>query len=193
MNFTVEPIGDPKMGMLVYRNVLNKELGQIRIRFSPSCDYYYYELFLIDGSRSDDDESDEGEAGKNGSQNQASRFSVKNSLSPLIPNTIQFVFKNQILERKQLSANQANTLISLLKELSPRITLKDERKDFHEVVPCVFSALEVESWRLSYSFSWSNSDDINFKKQLKGINNFVDLVQDSIVVDFSKLDMPRYL
>lgn len=29
MNFTVEPIGDPKMGMLVYRNVLNKELGLV--------------------------------------------------------------------------------------------------------------------------------------------------------------------
>lgn len=174
-------------------SVLNKELGQIRIRFSPSCDYYYYELFLMDGSRSDDDESDEEKNGKNGSQNQASRFSVKNSLSPLIPNTIQFVFKNQIHVREQLSTNQANALISLLKKLSPWITLKDERKDFYEVMPCVFSALEVESWRLSYSFSWSNSDNMNFKKQLKEFNTFVYLIQDSIAVDFSKLDMPRYL
>ncbi len=49
-------------------SVLNKELGQIRIRFSSSCDYYYYELFLIDGSRGDDDESGEEKIGKNGSQ-----------------------------------------------------------------------------------------------------------------------------
>ncbi len=60
-------------------------------------------------------------------------------------------------------------------------------------MPCVFSALEVESWRLSYSFSWSNSDSMNFKKQLKEFNTFVNLIQDAIAVDFSKLDMPRYL
>ncbi len=174
-------------------SVLDNELGQIRVRFSPSCNYYYYELFLIDGSRSDDDESDEGGIGKNGSQNQASRFSVKNSLSPLIPNTIQFVFENQIHVREQLSTNQANVLIKGLKEFSPFLVFKEEQKDLSKVLPFIVSALEVESWRLSYSFSWSNSDDINFKKQLKGINNFVDLIQDSIAVDFSKLDMPRYL
>ena len=169
--------------------LLNREVGPIRIKYSPSCDYYYYELFLKDGSRSNDEDDDS----KNGSQNQTSLFSVKNSLSPLIPNTIQFVFKDQIHVREQLSINQSKLLISLLKEFSPCITLKDERKDFSEVNPCIFSSLTVESWRLSYSFSWSNSDDINFKKQLKNINAFVNLVQDSISVDYSKLDMPMYL
>ena len=169
--------------------LLNREVGPIRIKYSPSCDYDYYELFLKDGSRSNDEDDDS----ENGSQNQTSLFSVKNSLSPLIPNTIQFVFKDQIHVREQLSINQSKLLISLLKEISPCITLKDERKDFSEVIPCIFSSLTVESWRLSYSFSWSNSDDINFKKQLKSINAFVNLVQDSISVDYSKLDMPRYL
>jgi len=169
--------------------VLNREVGPIRVKYSPSCAYYYYELFLKDGSRSNDEDDDS----ENSSQNEADRFLVKSSLSPLIPNTIQFVFKDQIHVREQLSVNQSKLLISLLKEISPCITLKDERKDFSEVIPCVFSSLKVESWRLSYSFSWSNSDDLNFKKQLKSINAFVNLIHDSINVDFSKLDMPRYL
>ncbi len=170
-------------------SLLNREVGPIRIKYSPSCDFYYYELFLKDGSRSNDEDDDS----ENNSQNEANRFLVKNSLSPLIPNTIQFVFEDQIHVREQLNINQSKLLISLLKEFSPCITLKSERKDFSEVIPCVFSSLEVESWRLSYSFSWSNSDNLNFKKQLKSINAFVNLIHDSINVDFSKLDMPTYL
>lgn len=71
----------------------------IRIRFLPSHDYYYYVLFSVEGSRVSDEDDD----GENSSQNQASHFLVKNSLSPSIPNTIGFVFKNQIHIREQLS------------------------------------------------------------------------------------------
>ena len=106
--------------------VLNREVGPIRVKYSPSCAYYYYELFLKDGSRSNDEDDDS----ENSSQNEADRFLVKSSLSPLIPNTIQFVFKDQIHVREQLSVNQSKLLISLLKEISPCITLKNERKDF---------------------------------------------------------------
>ncbi len=36
--------------------VLNREVGPIRVKYSPSCAYYYYELFLKDGSRSNDED-----------------------------------------------------------------------------------------------------------------------------------------
>ena len=163
-------------------------LGPIRIRFFETpVRHFYYELFIVDGSYSDDLADDELDL----ETDQQNMLSLVNQLSPQNPNTIQFVYKNEVLVKRQLNQKEIQKIVEKIKKIKPEIILTPE--EYIDVLPDISQEIQVESYRLTYSYTWSSSEALSCPKQLKEIMGLSDFIPTLIDVDYSGLDMPMYL
>ncbi len=118
------------------------------------------------------------------------RMVLTNPLSPKNSNTIQFVYRGDVLTKRQLSDSEAGKVIQIIKKIQPRILLQEE--EMHDVCPDISQEIQIQTHRLTYSFTWSTSEALSCPKQLKEVIDLSNLIPELIDVDFSGLDMPIY-
>ena len=118
------------------------------------------------------------------------RMVLTDPLSPKNPNTIQFVYRGDVLTKRQLSDSEAEKVIQIIKKIQPHILLKEE--EMCDVIPDISHEIQIQTYRLTYSFSWSTSEALSSPKQLKEVIDLSNLIPELIDVDFSCLDMPIY-
>ena len=119
------------------------------------------------------------------------RLRLVNHLSPKNPNTIQFVYKNEVLVKRQLDQIEAKKLVAKIKKIKPAIQLIPEEKIFQE--PEIGHEIQVESRRMTRSYYWSSSEALSSPKQLKEIIGLHELIPSLIDVGYKDLEMPMYL
>ncbi len=119
------------------------------------------------------------------------RLRLVNHLSPKNPNTIQFVYKNEVLVKRQLDQIEVKKLVTKIKKIKLAIQLIQEEGSF--MCPDITHEIQIESRRMSFSYYWSSSEALSSPKQLKEIIDLHELIPDLIDVDYSGLDMPVYL
>ncbi len=166
-------------------------IGPIRIRFfNTPVRYFYYELYLLDGSNLDETDEDR-IVSIELDNDQQNRVTLLNQLSPKKSNTIQFVYKNEVLVKRQLNQIEVQKVVENIKKINPVIQLIPEEDSY--VLPDISHEIQVESYRLTYSYTWSSSDALSCPKQLKKIIDLSELIESLIDVDYAGLDMPMYL
>lgn len=165
-----------------------KSLGPIRIRFFETpVRYFYYEIFIVDGGYSDDLGDDELDL----ETDQQNMLSLVNQLSPKNPNTIQFVYKNEVLAKRQLNQKEIQKIAEKINKIKPEIILTPE--ECIDVMPDISQEIQIETYRLTYSYTWSSSEALSCPNQLKEIIDLSEFIPTLIDVDYSGLDMPMYL
>ena len=170
--------------------MIEDSTGPIRLRlFTTDVRYFYYELYLIDGT-SEDESYEEFMDGLDPDADH-NRLRLVNHLSPKNPNTIQFVYKNEVLVKRQLDQIEVKKLVAKIKKIKLAIQLMQEEGSF--MCPDITHEIQIESRRMSFSYYWSSSEALSSPKQLKEIINLHELIPDLIDVDYSGLDMPVYL
>jgi hypothetical protein len=96
--------------------LIKNNIGPIRIRFfNTPVRYFYYELYLLDGSNLDETDEDRIESIELDSDQQ-NRVTLLNQLSPKKPNTIQFVYKNEVLVKRQLNQIEVQKVVENIKK-----------------------------------------------------------------------------
>lgn len=166
-------------------------IGRIRIRFfNTPVRYFYYELYLLDGNNLDETDEDRIESIEL-DNDQQNRVTLLNQLSPKKPNTIQFVYKNEVLVKRQLDQMEVQKVVEKIKKIKPEIILTPE--EYIDVLPDISKEIQVESYRLTYSYTWSSSEALSCPNQLKEIMGLSEFIPTLIDVDYSGLDMPMYL
>ena len=170
--------------------LMKNNIGPIRIRFfDTDVRHYYYELFLMDGEvDADDDYADFLDSFDPDADHH--RMVLTNPLSPKNPNTIQFVYRRDVLTKRQLSDSETGKITQIIKKIQPNIMLKEE--EMHDVCPDISNEIQIQTYRLTYSFTWSTSEALSCPKQLKEVIDLSNLIPELIDVDFSCLDMPIY-
>ena len=118
-------------------------------------------------------------------------MSLVNQLSPKNPNTIQFVYKNEVLVKRQLNQKEIQKIVEKIKKIKPEIILTPEEN--RDVLPDISQEIQVESYRLTYSYTWSSSEALSCPNKLKEIMGLSEFIPTLIDVDYSGLDMPMYL
>ncbi len=170
--------------------MIQNSIGPIRLRFfNTDVRYFYYELFLIDGEADADDDYAEFLDSLNPDVDHC-RMVLTNPLSPKNSNTIQFVYRGDVLTKRQLSDFEAGKVIQIIKKIQPHILLQEE--EMHDVCPDISQEIQIQTYRLTYSFTWSTSEALSCPKQLKEVIDLSNLIPELIDVDFSGLDMPIY-
>jgi len=170
--------------------LIRNSIGPIRLRFfNTDVRYFYYELFLIDGEADADGDYADFLDSLNPDVDRC-RMVLTNPLSPKNPHTIQFVYRGDVLTKRQLSDSEAGNVIQIIKKIQPHILLKEE--EMNGVIPDVSHEIQIQTYRLTYSFTWSTSEALSCPKQLKEVIDLSYLIPDLIDVDFSGLDMPIY-
>ncbi len=170
--------------------MIEDSIGPIRLRlFTTDARYFYYELYLMDGA-SEDESYEEFMDGLNPDADHY-RLRLVNHLSPKNPNTIQFVYKNEVLVKRQLDQIEVKKLVTKIKKIKLAIQLIQEEGSF--MCPDITHEIQIESRRMSFSYYWSSSEALSSPKQLKEIIDLHELIPDLIDVDYSGLDMPVYL
>jgi len=170
--------------------LIEDSIGPIRLRlFTTDVRYFYYELYLMDGT-SEDESYEDFMDGLNPDTDHY-RLRLVNHLSPKNPNTIQFVYKNEVLVKRQLDKQEIQKVIEMIKKVKPAIQLIPEEQIFEE--PEIGHEIQIESQRLTCSYYWSSSEALSSSKQLKEIIDLHELIPSLIDVDYTGLDMPMYL
>jgi len=170
--------------------LIEDSIGPIRLRlFTTDVRYFYYGLYLLDGASVDDSY----EESVDGLEPDADHYRLRlaNHLSPKIPNTIQFVYRGEVLVKRQLDQMKVKKIIEMIKKIKPAIQLIPEEKIFQE--PEIDHEIQVESRRMTCSCYWSSSEALSSPKQLKEIIDLSDLISSLIDVDYKGLEMPIYL
>lgn len=166
-------------------------IGPIRIRiFRTPVRYFYYELYLLDNSDGVESNQDQLENIETHTDQQNS-LTLVNSQSPKNPNTIQFVYKNEILVKRQLDQQEIKKIVQMVSKVKPTIILTIEEDSF--LIPDIGREIQVETNRFTYSYIWSSSEEHSSPNQLKQVIELSELISSLIEVDYSKLDMPMYL
>ncbi len=170
--------------------MIQNSIGPIRLRlFNTDVRYFYYEVFLMDGEAdADDDYADFLDSLDPDADHY--RIVLTNPLSPKNPNTIQFVYRGDVLTKRQLNDSESEKVIQIIKKIQPHILLKEE--EMHDVCPDISNEIQIQTYRLTYSFTWSTSEALSCPKQLKEVIDLSNLIPELIDIDFSGLDMPVY-
>lgn len=170
--------------------MIEDSIGPIRLRlFTTDVRYFYYELYLINGA-SKDDSYEEFVDGLDPDSDHC-RLKLINHLSPKNPNTIQFVYKNEVLVKRQLDQIEVKKLVTKIQKIKPAIQLIPEEQIFQE--PEIGHEIQVESRRMTCSYYWSSSEALSSPKQLKEIIGLHELIPSLIDVDYKGLEIPMYL
>ena len=170
--------------------MIQNSIGPIRLRFfNTDVRYFYYELFLIDGEADADDGYAEFLDSLNPDVDHC-RMVLTNPLSPKNSNTIQFVYRGDVLTKRQLRDKESEKVIQIIKRMKPHILLEED--NLSRVCPDISHEIQIQTYRLTYSFTWSTSEALSCPKQLKEVIDLSNLIPELIDVDFSGLDMPIY-
>ncbi len=169
--------------------MIEDSIGPIRLRlFTTDARYFYYELYLIDGV-SEDESYEEFMDGLD-PDTYHYRLRLANNLSPKNPNTIQFVYKDEVLVKRQLDQIEIQKVAAKIKKIKLAIQLMQEEGSF--MCPDITHEIQIESRRMSFSYYWSSSEALSSPKQLKEIIDLHELIPSLIDVDYSGLAMPVY-
>lgn len=166
-------------------------IGNVRIKYFPMpVDYFYYELFLVDSEVSEDENEDEDGWALN---NQPSRpiLKIVDHLSPVISNTLQFVYKQKVLVSRQLSDYEVQIVLEVLNAIKLHINMSPEK--MVGVEPDGYHEIYFQSDQITAKYSWLTSDVLSNPKKMKDLKKITELLLDMLNVDYSKLDMPKYL
>jgi hypothetical protein len=170
--------------------LIEESIGPIRLRlFTTDVRYFYYELYLVDGASENDSYEDFVDGLDPDTDHY--RLRLANHLSPKNPNTIQFVYRGEVLVKRQLDQMKVKKVIEMIKKIKPAIQLIPEEQIFQE--PEISHEIQVETRRMTCSYCWSSSEALSSPKQLKDIIGLNELIPSLIDVDYKGLEMPVYL
>lgn len=169
--------------------MIEDSIGPIRLRlFTTDARYFYYELYLLDGS-SEDESYEEFMDGLDPDTDHY-RLRLANHLSPKNPNTIQFVYENEVLAKRQLNQMEVQRVAAKIKKIKLAMQFIPEEETI--MCPDITHEIQIESRRMSFSYYWSSSDALSSPKQLKELIDLYELIPGLIDVDYSGLQIPMY-
>jgi len=107
---------------------------------------------------------------------------------------ISFHHRGDIITSRNFSKFEIKNILTLIKNIRLPIFFQDHEENMLTVIdPNITSKLTIRSEKLEASFTWDSEDRENFAEQLSNIDEFVEMIESLIDVDFTKLEMPIYL
>ena len=105
--------------------------------------------------------------------------------------TLRFNYMGKVHTKRVLTDFESELLKRKIKSLRLDI-LPQESIEMCHVLPDITTLVEIKSTFSKISISWSSSDFMNYKKCFASLAKFIETVEDMLVVDTSKLDLPMY-
>ena len=104
---------------------------------------------------------------------------------------IRYLHDGVIVKERSLNQTEIDQVLRVVEitTIIPRLNIDDG----YQIIPCVFSNIEIKSKNGVIDYWWNNAESDNNKKELKSLVKLIDTVMSLLEIDFSKLNLPRYL
>lgn len=164
----------------------NRNRNGIRIKYFPLSLVHanYYELYFdnLDGS------SDQYDA----ALNRVNFPDIQTPISPSKINAIQYVHEDKPINLRELSYEELVLLNDLMMNINFKFGNISEGSTFL-VNPNIQSSIQIQSNSLVVFKRWTTMDTMNEPEGFKPLLNLIEVITNLININFSNLNMPKYL
>ena len=103
----------------------------------------------------------------------------------------RYVHQGKIISERLLNEVEVEILTSFVGSISLPIKLPVNKEVV--IIPNIESKLKIKTRNSNYTFFWDSKDSELNKVKLKTVEKMLTIVTELLKIDFSNLNMPRYL